>query len=391
MGSLTSANMIMIILLIVYIQYATLTVPSLALMSDGMSIINNYDPEKGVDSTELLGFVRCEQEMRHLFEEWMVTYDKSYNTLQERQRRLSIFKDNLRLIDEHNRPSNNHTFILGLNHFADLTNEEFRSTYLNSQSINVTHHELMLSMPTSDHRRQHVGRRRGRRSIPESVDWRDNGAVTQVKSQGSCGCCWAFAGIATVESLNYIVRGDLITLSEQQLVDCAGECTGRYVREGYAYIQRNGGIDTDQNYPYVSGSTGTKGTCKADLVNVVSIDDYSDFWDAGEEYMAEVVAVAPAAAGIMAGSDKFRFYSSGVITGECTSELNHAGALVGYGETKEQGKPPQEYWIFKNSWSSDWGENGYARVLRNNPTEPYGTCGIASYVTYPKINLTPAA
>ncbi|MQL78207.1 hypothetical protein Taro_010648 [Colocasia esculenta] len=383
MGSLTRANMIMIILLIVYV-HATLT-PSLAI-SNGMSIINNYDQEEGADSTELLGFVRCEQEMRHLFEEWMVKYDKSYNTLQERQRRLNIFKDNLRLIDEHNHPSNNHTFTLGLNHFADLTNEEFRSTYLMFQPVNVTHDELMLSTPTSDHRRQHVGRRRGRRSIPESIDWRDKGAVTAVKSQGQCGCCWTFATIATVESLNYIVRGDLITLSEQQLLDCDDQnfgCDGGFVCRAYEYIERNGGIDTDQNYPYVA----LNGTCKADLVNAVSIDDHVYTAYMSEEVMAEVVARAPAAVGVKASSDKFRFYRSGVITGGCGTDLDHVVAAVGYGATEEsEWEQPHEYWIIKNSWSEGWGENGYARILRNNRRELDGTCGIASYITYPKIN-----
>ncbi|MQM03285.1 hypothetical protein Taro_036062, partial [Colocasia esculenta] len=360
MGSLTRANMIMIMLLALH---ATLT-PFLAISSD-MSIINNYEEEG--DSMEL-GFVRSEEEMKHLFEEWMVRYDKSYNTLQERQRRLSIFKDNLRLIDEHNRPSNNHTYTLGLNHFADLSNEEFQSTYLGFRPSNIT--ELM-STPTIG-RRQHVTRK-GRDLIPDSLDWRDKGAVTPVKSQGKCASCWAFVAVATVESLNYLVTGDLITLSEQQLVDCdQGNkgCDPGYIFKAYNHIKHNG-IDTDEHYPYVSGIYFFYNLVVWIFkVNVVSIDGFHLMrrHPIDEEDMKEAVAKQPSSVGIKGENPEFRFYKSGVFAGPCSGVLNHAVTLVGYGI----GERREDYWLAKNSWSNGWGEDGYARIARGNPREQDG-------------------
>lgn len=118
-----------------------------------------------------------EETMRWLFEEWMVSYDKSYRTTQEKERRFEIFRDNTRFIYEHNNPRNNHSYVVGLNNLADLTNEEYRSRYL-GKPFNMSE---LISGPISARYRV----RRGDQ-IPDSIDWRSSGAVGPVKDQGSC-------------------------------------------------------------------------------------------------------------------------------------------------------------------------------------------------------------
>ncbi|MBT3021636.1 hypothetical protein PN41_18565, partial [Vibrio anguillarum] len=132
-----------------------------------------------------------------------------YNALGEKDKRFQIFKDNLKYIDEQNSVPNQ-SYKLGLTKFADLTNEEYRSIYLGTKSSGD---RRRLSKNKSDRYLPKVGD-----SLPESVDWRDKGVLVGVKDQGSCGSCWAFSAVAAIESINAIVTGNLISLSEQELV-----------------------------------------------------------------------------------------------------------------------------------------------------------------------------
>lgn len=120
--------------------------------------------------------LRSEKEIKWLFAEWKVKYDKSYDKSMEESRRLQIFKENLRYITEHNRPENNHSFTLALNQFADLTTEEFATKYLNSY-LDVE----PVTLP-SDRYMAKEGE-----NLPNFVDWRSEGAVTPVEYQGNCG------------------------------------------------------------------------------------------------------------------------------------------------------------------------------------------------------------
>ncbi|MQM05831.1 hypothetical protein Taro_038646 [Colocasia esculenta] len=202
-------------------------------------------------------FIRSEEEVKWLFEEWQVKHDKSYQDLGEKQKRLEIFKNNLQYIDQHNRPEHNHSFTVGLNNLADLTNEEYRSIYL-SPILNMSRlfHNLTpdLDLPTEVDQPQE--------EYP--VDFRHSGLVGPVKNQGACASGWAFAVVATVEWIHSIHKASLISLSEQELVDCEGDlCHSTWIRLGYDYILKNKGIDTEANYPY----TAEPGVCKADRVS----------------------------------------------------------------------------------------------------------------------------
>ncbi|XP_078151117.1 oryzain alpha chain-like [Carex rostrata] len=316
---------------------------------------------------------RSEEEIQRLYQAWKAQHGKLNNALGQDDKRYEIFKDNLKYIDEHNAAADAgvHSFHLGLNRFADLTNEEYRSTYLGTKPAGT--------------RRGKVGDRykvREGESLPDSIDWREKGAVAEVKDQGSCGSCWAFSTIASVEGINQIVTGDLISLSEQELVDCDTSynqgCNGGLMDYAYEFIIKNEGIDTEEDYPY----TGYDNRCDANRKNakVVTIDDYEDVPINSEASLQKAVAGQPVAVAIEGGGRAFQLYSSGIFTGSCGTALDHGVTAVGYGS--ENGK---DYWIVKNSWGSSWGESGYIRMERNIKSAS-GKCGITMEASYPVKN-----
>ncbi|XP_019708079.1 cysteine proteinase mucunain isoform X1 [Elaeis guineensis] len=363
-----------------------------AVAAPDMSIIS-YDEAHGVQGLE-----RSEEEMRLLYEGWLAKHGRADNALGEKERRFEIFKDNVRFIDAHNAAadSGHRSFRLGLNRFADMTNEEYRAVYLGTR-------------PASHRRRARLGSDRYRynagEELPESVDWRDKGAVTTVKDQGSCGSCWAFSTIAAVEGINKIVTGDLISLSEQELVDCDNGqnqgCNGGLMDYAFEFIINNGGIDTEEDYPYKARDGKCDQyrvrllviLCKKSVLGlalidfsvffvqknakVVSIDGYEDVPVNDEKALQKAVANQPVSVAIEAGGREFQLYHSGIFTGRCGTDLDHGVVAVGYGT--ENGK---DYWIVRNSWGGDWGESGYIRMERNVNAST-GKCGIAMESSYP--------
>ncbi|XP_059633792.1 cysteine proteinase mucunain-like [Cornus florida] len=310
---------------------------------------------------------RTDDEVMTMYESWLVKHAKVYNALGEKEKRFQIFKDNLRFIDDHN-AAEDRTYKLGLNRFADLTNEEYRSMYLGAKR--------RVSAPkTSDRYVPFVGE-----SLPDSVDWREKGAVVGVKDQGQCGSCWAFSTIAAVEGINKIVTGDLMSLSEQELVDCDTSynegCNGGLMDYAFEFIINNGGIDTEDDYPYKARDS----ICDQYRKNakVVTIDGYEDVPPNDEKALQKAVASQPVSVAIEGGGREFQLYISGVFTGKCGTQLDHGVAAVGYGT--ENGV---DYWIVRNSWGASWGENGYIRMERNTATALTGKCGIAMEPSYP--------
>ncbi|KAK6139003.1 hypothetical protein DH2020_027255 [Rehmannia glutinosa] len=346
-------------------------------LASDMSIIS-YDENHNVVETG--PGLRSHDEMMSMYESWLVKHAKSYNALGEKEKRFEIFKDNLRYVDEQNALANR-TYKLGLSRFADLTNDEYRKTYLGTRPDA----KRRFSKVKSDRYEPKVGD-----SLPESVDWREKGAVAPVKDQGSCGSCWAFSTIASVEGINQIVTGDLVTLSEQELVDCDTSydegCNGGLMDYAFQFIIKNGGIDTEVDYPY----TGRDGRCDTYRRNakVVSIDSYEDVPANNENALKKAIANQPVSVAIEAGGRDFQLYESGIFSGKCGLDLDHGVNVVGYGT--ENGA---DYWIVRNSWGASWGEKGYIRMKRN-AEDKSGLCGIAVEPSYPlkteKTLLTPA-
>ncbi|KAJ1261187.1 hypothetical protein BS78_09G008500 [Paspalum vaginatum] len=330
--------------------------------SDFYSIVG-YSPEDLVSHDRLI----------KLFEEWVAKHRKAYASFEEKLRRFEVFKDNLKHIDEINKKVS--SYWLGLNAFADLTNEEFKATYL---GLNTR-----PSRPTRSSGSSGSGSFRyagvAADELPKEVDWRKKGAVTEVKNQGQCGSCWAFSTVAAVEGINAIVTGNLTSLSEQELIDCSTDgnngCNGGVMDYAFSYIASSGGLHTEEAYPYLM----EEGECdqKAGGEQAVTISGYEDVPAGNEEALVKALAHQPLSVAIEASGRHFQFYSGGVFDGPCGAQLDHGVAAVGYGSSKGQ-----DYIVVKNSWGSHWGEKGYIRMKRGTG-KPDGLCGINKMASYP--------
>ncbi|XP_072966039.1 fruit bromelain-like [Typha angustifolia] len=304
--------------------------------------------------------------MKAKHEQWMAEYKRVYVNAEEKERRFEVFKRNLKYIEtSNNKPRQSYT--LSVNQFADLTNEEFMATHGGLKITNTT-------TPSTPFMHENL-------TWPRWVDWRQRGAVTEVKNQGNCGSCWAFSAVAAIEGIFKIKRGRLISLSEQELVDCDFldyGCNGGWPDNAFNFVMLNRGIDTESDYTY----QGYQGTCNIrKLFNRVAyIRGYRGVPQNNERALMIAVARQPVSVAIDASGYDFQFYRSGVFKGYCGTSLNHAVTVVGYGINKRRTK----YWIVKNSWGTGWGNNGYI-LMKKDIGAPEGLCGIAMAASFPTL------
>ncbi|KAL8268259.1 hypothetical protein R6Q59_002057 [Mikania micrantha] len=294
----------------------------------------------------------------------MARYDRVYDNDEEKEMRLNIFKKNVEFIESFN--SNQiRSYKLAINKFADRTKDEFEAY--------VSGHKdpLMKSSLSTSFRYENVS------EVPYSMDWREKGAVTQVKNQGVCGSCWAFSTITAVEGITQLTTGKLMSLSEQQLIDCNRNdvsvgCKGGSKENGFEYIAKNG-INTENNYPYMATDEACIATNEAN--QAARISGFEIVPANNETLLLNAVSQQPVSVSIDANGDEFKYYSSGVFTGYCGTKLNHDVTVVGFG-TQDGIK----YWLVKNSWGDGWGMNGYIMLQRD-----VNLCGVAMQATFPTV------
>lgn len=288
------------------------------------------------------------------FDDYIKQYGKSYANEAEKLLRYKIFSVNA-LVAQALQIEDLGTATYGMTKFSDLSMEEFKAKYrtLHADKFDTSKYPKGVTPNIK---------------APDAVDWRKKGAVTEVKDQGQCGSCWAFSTTGNIEGQWAIKKGKLISLSEAELVDCDKideGCDGGLMMDAFKEIIRLGGLESEAEYKYVPRD----GQCKFDKSKVVAYINGSEAISTKETDMATWCAAnGPISIGINANN--MQFYNGGIAhpkKRQCNpAELDHGVLIVGYGT--EGNKP---FWIIKNSWAKDWGEQGYYRCYRGA-----GVCGL---------------
>ncbi|CAH1391948.1 unnamed protein product [Nezara viridula] len=296
-------------------------------------------------------------------------HGKTYNSIEEDRLRMNIFTDHLKMIEEHNAKfeAGLVTYSMKMNFLGDLLPEEVTQLGFNRTGEMRQVPSFTFIPPANV-------------EIPESIDWRTSGAVTPVKNQGSCGSCWAFSSTGAIEGQLFKKTGKLVSLSEQQLMDCSysynnSACRGGLMDNSFNYLKDVEGLESENSYPY----EGKNKRCRYNENKVVpgtKVKAYTDIEELDDDALkAAVATVGPISIAVTADNRGFKFYGSGVFDGEtCGNKLDHGILLVGYGS--EDG---EDYWLVKNSWGPRWGENGFMKLTRNKKN----ACGISSMASYP--------
>ena len=310
------------------------------------------------------------------FEEWVQRF--KYKFLDETHyiKIFTTWSSNDKFIGEIN--SMNLTYTLGHNQFSGMDNEEYRNY-------------LSLSGPYTKDVVNPVLAVEQTSALPASVNWVKKGGVTSVKDQGQCGSCWSFSTTGALEGAYFVKYGKMDSFSEQQLVDCdnyrnGGKdhgCKGGLLDNAFSWIQKNGGLCSELEYPYVSGETKTEGTCQTTCtVNKNSaIKGFTDVAPSSDDAMMSALNKQPVSIAIEADQREFQLYKSGVFTGTCGAKLDHGVLVVGYGSLSNQ-----DYYLVKNSWSLSWGDNGYIMLGRGKQyNNGDGQCGLLLEGSYPTL------
>jgi len=291
------------------------------------------------------------------FRDFMSKYNKSYSAT-DYAHRFKVFSDNLRKVEIQNKE---HVLaggqeVFGVTKFMDLTAAEFAAMYLTARENDIPDSKRII--PQVD-------------EVAITVDWRTKGAVTPVKDQGQCGSCWAFSAVEAVESYGFLNGSyTLQELSTQQVNACDkvdGGCNGGNTETAYQYIHKAGGIETEADYPYTSGG-GRTGICKFQKAKVVeSIVSFTSITK-GEDNVMKGMQTGPLS--VCVAAEAFQTYNRGILK-LCPGGIDHCVQAVGY-------DTPGNYWVVKNSWNTDWGEEGFIRLEMGK-----NICKIGNDATYP--------
>jgi len=300
------------------------------------------------------------------FSQFVSEFKKTYVNQAEFNYRRAIFEKNMIKIHEHNaNPSS--TWKEGANKFSDRTEKELKAMLGYNKKLGFKTYATKKFEDLKPHLIE--------RALPPTVDWRTKGVITDVKNQGGCGSCWCFGTTESIESFWALAGNQLPVLSEQQSLDCTpnpddcggtGGCGGGTAELIYAQLVKQGGVSTESDYPY----TGEDEPCQNTTIKPVAF--LTGFVNVSGNQQQPVLQAVATQGPLVINVDASSWfgYSSGVYDGcnQQNPDIDHVVQLVGYGTDSSAG----DYWLVRNSWGSDWGENGYIRLAR--PAQP--TCGI---------------
>ncbi|XP_028160645.1 cathepsin L1-like [Ostrinia furnacalis] len=299
--------------------------------------------------------------------EYKSVFNKEYRSRRQEKSALARWRDNLRLVAEHNRRflAGETSYSLHLNQFGDWDTKDYFQKILKLFDVGP------LFDPAEDKHKSTLVRN-ARRKVPSKVDWRAQGFKPKREEQWKCGACYAFAVTHALQAQLYKKHGEWGELSPQQIVDCSSAdgnmgCNGGSLRGAMRYSAR-AGLIAETRYPY----TGKKGRCKYGRSLVRAKPKRWAMLPSGDEGAIEkaVATIGPLAVAVNAAPFTFQLYRSGIYDDPfCFPwHLNHAMLLVGY---------TQQYWILLNWWGRRWGEDGYMRIRRG-----HNRCGIANMAAY---------
>ena len=301
----------------------------------------------------------------------IISFNKSYEDIYTYLQKFKTFEENLEYIKQHN--NKDLPFKLAQNEYIDLSQDEFKDTFIGSLNKNDYYINRLYGRSTCE---DFVSN--NDLDIPSSLDWRNQGVVTNVKNQGYCGSCWSFSATGAMEGAYAIAHNKLVNISEQQLIDCSKSygnlgCNGGLMDAAFEYaIDYN--MTTEEELPYEA-----KGHILCPSVEKhISFSSCTEVTQNNELHLLEAVAQQPVSIAIQADTKLFQFYSSGVITNvSCGTETDHGVLIVGYGVEKGI-----DYWLVKNSWGPTWGSDGYVKLERTNSEDTEGMCGLATSAAY---------
>lgn len=369
-NNIINANVLNAIIILVY----SIMVNASTIFSAVFYIFSQVAPTKASSENDIHSI--GDKDAWGQFTNFQERFSKKYDSVQELEDRFKIFRSNFNEIIAHNLDIDQN-FTMGVNQFTDLTPAEFKVQYVGGYKMQVEAEVGSYGCKTFSSSAS---------GSPTSLDWRDRGAVSSVKDQGQCGSCWTFSATGAIEGAWSIAKGQLVDLSEQELVDCAtgvaygsNGCNGGEMEGAFKYVIAHGQCDLS-SYPYTSGVSKTGGTCQK-CATVATISSCSDVKPNDQLSLKAAVAQQPVAIAIEADTRYFQSYASGILTSpSCGTSLDHGVLIVGYGESSGQ-----KYWLVKNSWGTSWGDAGYVKIARSDSTNDAGICGIAMDPSFPTV------
>jgi len=325
-------------------------------------------------------------EVQTKWQSFKAAFAKTYKDDAEELMRFGVFQKNIEHIHDENAKGNSYT--LAVNQFSDITSAELAAEHMGfkmpSDASQLYGGAAFLGNHTWEGE-----------DLPASVDWTTQGAVTPIKDQGHCGSCWVFSATGAMEAAYQIARKSLVSLAEQQFVDCDHGflpptlgCSGGSMSAAFGFAKSNA-LCTEASYKYQAKNGKCQKSCtvgmpKGTISGYKGLAPVAKIIPASEKNMMSAVAQQPVSVSLEADKDVFHHYSGGVVEGACGEMPDHGVLVVGYGTDPKLG----DYWKVKNSWGASWGEKGYVRVKRGGSSR--GECAILNSPSYPVISSSSA-
>uniref|UniRef100_A0A7S3LBV1 Uncharacterized protein n=2 Tax=Amphora coffeiformis TaxID=265554 RepID=A0A7S3LBV1_9STRA len=303
------------------------------------------------------------------FRSWVQEHGKKYETQAEELMRWKVWAANHERIEAHNNKEGV-TFTLGHNEYSDMTEEEFAAYFKLGQHANVVQKDVTEARVAASERRTMFDDMTPLQ-LPDYVNWIQLGGVVPVKNQGACGSCWAFSTTGALEGAKFVRTGELVALSEQNLLDCDHKdlgCNGGLMDDAFKFDEKQGGLCSEEDYPY-QARQGSECLTNCTDVPGSKVTSFVDVPEGSEMALLSAIAMQPISVAIQANQFVFQFYKKGVITDDsCGSRgsIDHGVLAVGYGTDLETQEP---YFLVKNSWGATWGEDGYVKLGRNSKNQ----------------------